>query len=159
MTRSFRYHLGWIAVVLLILLLAALVPLWLWSRERAIAREKAEKAAVAALELLARLQTDFRQRDLDDDGKLNYWTGGVSDFLGHMQITTVHHSNPMMPMWDEIYQGDVRGKARPTSYGYLFEALPAKGFAFKAYPAKDMSLRTFVVDEEGLTSAGEVIAK
>jgi len=145
MTRSFRYHLGWIAAALLFLLLAGLVPLWLWSRERAIARETSEKAAVAALELLAQLRDDYEGRVKAE------WTGDIASLLAASMPSP---SLPMPPDWDEIYQGDVRGKGRPTTYGYLFEALPARGFSIRAFPAKDDRLRTFVIDR-----SGQVIAK
>jgi hypothetical protein len=57
----------------------------------------------------------------------------------------------MMPAWDEIYQGDIRGKAKPTSYGYLFVALSATGFLFRAVPAAGDRLgrAAFTIDERG----------
>jgi hypothetical protein len=59
MTRSFRYHVAWTAAIVLLLLLAGLVPLGLWNRERSLARERSEKSAVAALELLPRLSYGY----------------------------------------------------------------------------------------------------
>ena len=146
MTRSFRYHVGWIAAAALLLLLAGLVPLGIWSRERAIARETSEKAAVAALELLARLWVDHLGRMKSHHGP--------RDVAGLLGASMPSPSIDMPPEWERIFQADIRGLARATLYGYLFEAHPANGYLFQAVPAKDSSLRTFVVDV-----TGQVIAK
>ena len=140
--------LAWSFAAALVLLLAGLPALWVWARQRAATREKCEKEVIERLRFLANLQTTYREKEGI------YWSGAVAPFLAEMHIRTASINVPMHPIWEEVYAADASGAARPTSYGYLFEALPAKGFLFRAPPAKDPRLRTFVVDE-----TGEVIAK
>ncbi|HEX7901417.1 MAG TPA: hypothetical protein VF950_26900 [Planctomycetota bacterium] len=134
--------LAWSVAALLVLLLAGLPALWVWARQRAAAREKAEKAAVEALQLLASLRAEYRARLKTE------WTGDVASLLAASMPSP---SIPMPPEWEQIYFADLRGRARPTSYGYLFEALPPKGFLFRALPSADDRLgrATFVIDQGG----------
>lgn len=138
---------AWAVGALLIVLFAAL-PAWLvWRRRQAAARVRDEQAAGNALLILAKFECDFMEQDLDHNGIRDYWICDVSRFLAEMHVATVSLNVPMHPLWDEIYQADLRGASKPTSYGYLFVAMDAdaqgrpyregdrKRFGFCAHPA------------------------